>query len=99
MRPCQYAALVRTDAKREASQLPVPNSAVIPAYTEINLTGLPFSRPQVETVADVGGAMRGMEEVRVSRRVFGLIPGNYFKGATTVSASQGNPRQNSTLLI
>lgn len=91
---------VRTDAKWEPSQLPVSNSghfAVIPAYTEINLTGLPISRPQVETVVDVGGAMRGMEEVRVSHCFFRLIRGDYFKGAT--NGSRENPRQNGTLFI
>lgn len=72
-----------------AASLKLSHFAIIPA--SINLTGLPFSRPQVETVADVGGAMRGMEEVRVSRRFFGLVPGNYFKGATNVSTSRGKP--------
>lgn len=39
----------------------------------------------MEPVADVGGAMRGMEEVRVSRRFFRPTGGSYFKGATLFS--------------
>lgn len=94
--PCQHAALVlpcrngRETRAVAAASLKLSHFAIIPAY--INLTGLPFSRPQVETVADVGGAMRGMEEVRVSRRFSGLVRGNYFKGATNVSTSRGKPQ-------
>lgn len=74
-RPYQHAALILPhlcgggDVKWEPSRLSASNSAhlaLIRAYAEINRTGVLFSRPQVETVADVVKATCGVGEVWVS---------------------------------
>lgn len=53
----------------------------------------------METVADVGGAMRGMEEVRVSPRSFRPTGGSYLNRATNAPNLPGETPDRTALSL